>query len=52
MVAYYFHRLRVLIAEYVEQHSMFDGKVELDESYFGGRHKGQWGRKVYTKAIP
>ncbi|PHM73254.1 IS1595 family transposase [Xenorhabdus kozodoii] len=67
-VAYYFHRLRVLIAEYVDQNSMFDGEIELDESYFGGRHKGQRGRgaagkvpvfgilkrdgKVYTRVIP
>lgn len=66
--AYYFHRLRVLIAEHVDKHSWFDGEIELDESYFGGRRKGQRGRgaagkvpvfgllkrggKVYTKVIP
>ncbi|WP_319931245.1 IS1595 family transposase [Xenorhabdus santafensis] len=66
--AYYFHRLRVLIAEYVEQRSMFDDEIELDESYFDGWHKGLrgggaagkvpvfWilkrGGKVYTKVIP
>ncbi|CEE94215.1 conserved hypothetical protein [Xenorhabdus nematophila str. Anatoliense] len=65
--AYYFHRLRVLIAEYVGQYSIFDGEVELDESDFSGRHKEQRDRgaagkvsifgilkrggKVYTKAI-
>lgn len=38
--AYYFHRLRVLIAEYVDKHTWFDGEIELDESYFGGRRKG------------
>ena len=65
---YYFHRLRVLIAGHVDKHSWFDGEIELDESYFGGRRKGLRGRgatgkvpvfgllkrgsKVYTKVIP
>lgn len=47
---------------------MFDGEVEVDESYFGGRRKGKRGRgaagknavfgllkrngKVYTVAVP
>ncbi|MFG0740051.1 IS1595 family transposase [Providencia sp. TYF_10] len=66
--AYYFHRLRVLIAEHVDKHTWFDSEIELDESYFGGGRKGQRGRgaagkvpvfgllkcggKVYTKVIP
>ncbi|HAS8353707.1 TPA: IS1595 family transposase [Vibrio vulnificus] len=50
--AYYFHRLRVLIAEHVDKHTWFDGEIEFDESYFGGRRKGQRGGKVYTKVIP
>lgn len=66
--AYYFHRLRVLIAQHVDKHTWFDGEIELDESYFCGRRKGQRGRgaagkvpvfgllkrggKVYTKVIP
>ena len=50
--AYYFHRLRVLIAEHVDNNTRFDGEIELDESYFGGHRKGQRGRKVYTKVIP
>lgn len=66
--AYHFHRLRVLIAEHADKHSWFDGETELDESYFGGRRKGQRGRgaagkepvfgllrrggKVYTRVIP
>ncbi len=65
--AYYFHRLRVLIADYVDEHSMFDGEIEIDESYFGGKRKGKRGRgsagkvpvfgllkrggKVYTRLI-
>ncbi len=44
--AYYFHRLRVLIVEYVDKYTWFDGEIELDESYFGGRRKGQRGRGV------
>ncbi len=66
--AYYFHRLRVLIASYVDEYSMFDSEVEIDESYFGGKRKGKRrrgssgkvpvfgllkrGDKVYTRLIP
>ena len=64
----YFQRLRILIFEHSEQLEVLDGEVEVDESYFGGRRKGQRGRdaagkvpvfgllkrggKVYTKIIP
>jgi hypothetical protein len=36
--AYYFQRLRELIAFHIEQeaHEVFGGEVEVDESYFGG----------------
>ena len=66
--AYYFHRLRQLIYQAVEDESFFSGEIEVDESYFGGRRKGKRGRgaagkvpvfgilkrggKVYTKVIP
>jgi transposase len=68
--AYYFQRLREIIAYHVEQESneVFDGEIEVDESYFGGRRKGMRGRgaagkvpvfgllkrggRVYTKIIP
>ena len=68
--AYYFHRLREIIAYELEQESneVFDGEIEVDESYFGGRRKGKRGRgaagkipvfgllkrggNVYTKIIP
>jgi len=66
--AYYFHRLRLLIYQAVEDSDPFTGEVEVDESYFGGRRKGKRGRgaagkipvfgllkrggKVYTKIIP
>jgi transposase len=44
--AYYFHRLRKLIAYRCaqESHEFFDGEVEVDESYFGGHRKGKRGR--------
>jgi transposase len=68
--AYYFQRLREILAYQCEQesHEVFDGEIELDESYFGGKRKGKRGRgaggkvpvfgllkrngKVYTKIIP
>jgi len=67
--AYYFHRLREIIAYELEAQSgdVFDGEIEVDESYFGGTRKGKRGRgaagkvpvfgllkrggKVYTKII-
>ncbi len=42
--AYYFHRLRILIAEHVDNNTRFDDEIELDESYFGGHREGQHGR--------
>ena len=68
--ALYFHRLRQIIAKELEaeNEAMFGGEIEVDESYFGGRRKGQRGRgaagkipvfgllkrggKVYTRVIP
>ncbi len=61
--------MREVIAYHLEQkeHEVFDGAVELDESYFGGVRKGKRGRgaagkvavfgilkrggKVYTKVV-
>ena len=41
----YLTLVRSLIAAFCEQESPFSGKVELDESYFGSRHrKGKRGR--------
>ena len=66
---YYFQRLREIIAHHIEQesHEVFEGEIEVDESYFGGTQKGKRGRgaagkvpvfgllkrggKVYTKII-
>ena len=66
--AYYFHRLRLLIYQNSPHLKMFDGKVETDESYFGGQRKGKRDRgaagkvavfgllkrngKVYTVTVP
>ena len=65
----FYRKLREVIAYYLEQeaHEIFDGAVELDESYFGGARKGKRGRgaagkvavfgilkrggKVYTKVV-
>nr|VFJ77713.1 MAG: transposase [Candidatus Kentron sp. FW] len=43
MVAFYFHRLREIIAFELEAEGevMFGGEVEVDESYFGGKRKGK-----------
>lgn len=40
---YYFHRLREIIAYQLDQESqdVFEGEIEVDESYFGGARKGQ-----------
>ena len=44
--AYYFHRLRQIIAYHLELESdeVVGGEIEVDESYFGGRRKGKRGR--------
>lgn len=64
----FFHKLRAKIAHKQNERSeRFHGKIELDESYFGGRRKGKRGRgasgkvavfgilkrggKVYTQSI-
>ncbi|GAB1672082.1 hypothetical protein Mh1964_04310 [Mannheimia haemolytica] len=67
-VAYYFHRLRLLIYQHSPHLEMFEGEIEVDESYFGGHRKGKRGRgaagktavfgllkrdgKVYTVVVP
>ncbi len=49
--AYYFHRLREMIAWQCEQESqeVFGGEIEVDESYFGGVRKGKRGRGASGK---
>lgn len=66
--AFYFHRLREIIASQSEDASPMFGEIEVDESYFGGHRKGKRGRgaagkipvfgllkrggKVYARVIP
>jgi transposase len=47
--AFYFHRLRPLIYQAVEDESLFSGEIEVDECYFGGRRKGKRGRGAAGK---
>ena len=49
--AFYFHRLRQIIAHEleVESEAMFGGEIEVDESYFGGKRKGKRGRGAAGK---
>lgn len=67
--ALFYRKLCEIITYHLEQeaHEIFHGAVELDESYFGGAHKGKRGRgaagkvagfgilkrggKVYTKVV-
>jgi transposase len=39
--AYYFHRLREIIAQAVHNEMPLAGEVEVDERYCGGRRKGK-----------
>lgn len=64
----YLRAIRQRIAEHCEQETPLRGEIEVDESYFGGRHKGKRGRgaggkisvfgilkrkgKVYTQIVP
>ena len=49
--AFYYHRLREIIAYELEQEAdaFFAGEIEADESYFGGRRKGRRGRGATGK---
>ena len=51
--ALFYRKLREMIAYYLEQeaHEIFDGAVELDESYFGGVRKGKRGRGAAGKVV-
>ena len=44
----YFRTFREIIASNIEETHKFEGEIELDESYFGGRRKGK--RRGYTSA--
>ncbi len=49
--AYFYHRLRQIITYELEKEGLeiFDGEIEVDESYFGGKRKGQRGRGAAGK---
>ena len=49
--ALFYRKIREVIAYHLEQesHKIFDGIVELDESYFGGVRKGKRGRGAAGK---
>ncbi len=49
--AYYFHRLREIIAQHLEQEAdtVFSGEIEVDEGYLDGRRKGKRGRRAAGK---
>ena len=51
--ALFYRKLRQLIADQLAlvEHEVFDGAVELDESYFGGVRKGKRGRGAAGKVI-
>jgi len=45
----FYHKIRQVIAARIEQESLLDGEIELDESYFGGARKGNRGRGAAGK---
>ncbi len=45
----FFHRLREIIAEKQDLNIVFEGEIEADESYFGGRRKEKRGRGAAGK---
>ncbi len=51
IAALFYHKIREVIVHHLEQesHEIFDGVVELDESYFGGIRKGKRGRGAAGK---
>ena len=48
--AYHFRRLRMIVALELEAQgeALFDGEIEVDESYFGGNRKGRRARGENT----
>src|SRR5665647_1671245 len=49
----FYKKIRQVISHHVElqAHEIFDGAVELDESYFGGVRKGKRGRGAAGKVV-
>jgi transposase len=49
--AYFYHRLREIIASHMVVDQPFGGEIEMDESYFGGHRKGKRGRGAAGKVV-
>lgn len=51
--ALFYRKIRMVISHRLTlaADEVFDGSVELDESYFGGRRKGRCGRGVQEKLL-
>jgi len=51
--ALFYRKLRQLITDHLAyvEHEIFDGVIELDESYFGGARKGKRGRGAAGKVV-
>ena len=51
--ALFYRKIREVIASHLEGESLeiFDGFIELDESYFGGVRKGKRGRGRLVKSL-
>jgi len=49
--ALFFRKIRIVITEHLNEESkeMFNGQIEIDESYFGGTRKGKRGRGAAGK---
>ena len=47
--AYFYHRLREIIAWQLDEACPLAGEIEADESYFGGKRKGKRGRGAAGK---
>lgn len=49
--ALFYHKIRLVIEHHLalEAHEIFEGKIEVDESYFGGHRKGKRGRGAAGK---
>ena len=49
----FYHKIRMVISHYLAlvADEVFEGPVELDESYFGGRRKGRRGRGAAGKVV-
>ena len=50
---FYFHRLHEIIAYHLELEidTVLSGEIEVDESYFGGKRKGNQGLGVAGKVL-